>query len=67
VVEKSGSRATVVWNPWAVATAKMADMEPDGWKKMLCVETANVGESAVTLKPGETHTMRVEIRVEALS
>jgi glucose-6-phosphate 1-epimerase len=67
VVEKSASRATVVWNPWAESTAKMADMEPDGWRKMLCVESANVGESAVTLRPGETHTMRAEIRVEALS
>jgi glucose-6-phosphate 1-epimerase len=67
VVEKAGSRATVVWNPWLEATAKMGDMEPDGWKRMLCVETANVGESAVTLRPGETHTMRVEISVEAIS
>jgi glucose-6-phosphate 1-epimerase len=67
VVEKSGSRATVVWNPWAEATAKMADMEPDGWRGMLCVESANVGESAVTLRPGETHTMRAEIWVEAIS
>jgi glucose-6-phosphate 1-epimerase len=67
VVEKSGSHATVVWNPWAEATVKMADMEPDGWKRMLCVESANVEESAVSLKPGGTHTMRVEISVEALS
>jgi len=67
VVEKSGSRATVVWNPWAEATAQMADMEPDGWRGMLCVESANVGESAVTLRPGETHTMRAEIWVEAIS
>jgi glucose-6-phosphate 1-epimerase len=67
VVEKSGSRETVVWNPWAEATAKMGDMEPDGWRKMLCVESANVEESAVRLKPGGTHTMRVEISVEATS
>jgi D-hexose-6-phosphate mutarotase len=67
VVEKSGSHETVVWNPWAEATAKMGDMEPDGWRGMLCVETANVEEGAVTLRPGETHTMRAEISVEALA
>jgi glucose-6-phosphate 1-epimerase len=67
VVEKNGSRETVVWNPWAEDAAKMADMEPDGWKRMLCAETANVEEGAVTLRPGETHTMRAEIWVEALS
>jgi glucose-6-phosphate 1-epimerase len=64
VVEKSGSRSTVVWNPWAELAATMADMEPDGWRTMLCVETANVGEDAVTLEPGATHTMRAEISVE---
>jgi glucose-6-phosphate 1-epimerase len=67
VVEKSGSHATVVWNPWVELTAAMPDMEPDGWREMLCVETANVGESAISLKPGETHTMRVEISVEAIA
>ena len=67
VVEKSGSHATVVWNPWAEATAKMADMEPEAWRGMLCVESANVENSAVTLQPGKTHTMRVEISVEAMA
>jgi glucose-6-phosphate 1-epimerase len=66
VIEKTGSRSTVVWNPWAPLAATMADMEPEGWQTMTCVETANVGESAVTLAPGETHTMRAKISVEAL-
>jgi glucose-6-phosphate 1-epimerase len=67
IVEKSGSRSTVVWNPWADLAATMPDMEPGGWRTMLCVETANVGESAITLQPGETHTMRAEISVEAIA
>jgi glucose-6-phosphate 1-epimerase len=66
-VEKSGSRSTVVWNPWAELAATMADMDPDGWRTMLCVETANVGEDAVTLEPGATHAMRVEISVEKMA
>jgi D-hexose-6-phosphate mutarotase len=41
-------------------------MEPDGWRTMLCVETANVGDSALTLAPGQTHTMRAVISVEAV-
>jgi len=66
VVEKSGSHSTVVWNPWGPLAATMADIEPEGWRGMTCIETANVGESAVTLAPGETHTMRALISVEAL-
>jgi glucose-6-phosphate 1-epimerase len=64
-VEKTGSHSTVVWNPWGPLAATMADMEPEGWRTMTCIETANVGESAVTLAPGETHTMSATISVEA--
>jgi glucose-6-phosphate 1-epimerase len=63
-VAKSGSNSTVVWNPWKEFTANMADMEPDAWLHMTAIETANVGEDAVTLKAGETHTMRADISIE---
>jgi glucose-6-phosphate 1-epimerase len=67
VVAKTGSRSTVVWNPWDELTAKMADMEPDAWLHMTAIETANVGEDAVTLKAGETHAMRVHYSVEKMA
>jgi glucose-6-phosphate 1-epimerase len=67
VVAKSGSRSTVVWNPWEEFTAKMADMEPDAWLHMTCIETANVGEDTVSLKPGETHTMRAHYSIEKMA
>jgi glucose-6-phosphate 1-epimerase len=67
VVQKSGSNSTVVWNPWAELCAKMPDMTPEGWQRFVCVETANVGENAITLAPGAVHSMRAEISVEALA
>lgn len=67
VVRKSGSRSTVVWNPWAEVAATLPDMEPEGWRGMVCVETANVGQDAVTLGPGETHTLRAVIALEPLA
>jgi glucose-6-phosphate 1-epimerase len=67
VVAKEGSQTTVVWNPWSELTATIKDMAPDAWRGMLCVETANVGESAVTLAPGATHTLRAVFSVEAAS
>lgn len=63
-VSKDRSRSTVVWNPWPAGSAGLADMEPDGWREMLCVESANVGEAAVTLQPGEAHTTGVRLRVQ---
>jgi glucose-6-phosphate 1-epimerase len=33
---------TVVWTPGAANAAQMADMEPEGHQRMLCVEAAQV-------------------------
>jgi len=65
VVDKSGSATTVVWNPWATKGADIADLEPEGWRRMVCVETANAAEDAITLAPGARHVMSATIRVEA--
>ncbi|HEY2628494.1 MAG TPA: D-hexose-6-phosphate mutarotase [Usitatibacter sp.] len=55
VISQRGFRDTVVWNPGRENTAAMADMAPDGYLRMLCVEAAIV-QSAVELRPGETWT-----------
>ena len=62
VVKKTGSASTVIWNPWIEKTAGMADMGPDDWQGMICVETANVAENAIVLAPGATHRMTAQIR-----
>lgn len=62
-IAKDHSQNTVVWNPWAELTAGLADMEPEGWHGMLCVETANVGAAAITLAPGAVHTMEALVTV----
>ncbi|MDP9049648.1 MAG: D-hexose-6-phosphate mutarotase [Acidobacteriota bacterium] len=64
VIAKTGSRTTVVWNPWDELSAKMPDMGPDAWLHMTCVETANAGEDVVTLAAGATHSMRTHISIE---
>ncbi len=63
-IEKQNSNTTVIWNPWEALSAKFADMEPDGWRQMLCVESGNVGENAITLQPGESHEIHVQITVQ---
>ncbi len=60
-VEKSGSNTTVVWNPWIAKAKAMADFGDDEWPRMLCIETANAGENAVTLAPGERHVMMARV------
>ena len=64
VVEKTGSDATVVWNPWIAKAKAMPDFGDDEWPSMLCIETCNVREHAVTVAPGQSHGMGAVIRVE---
>jgi D-hexose-6-phosphate mutarotase len=65
IVDKTGSATTVVWNPWSTKTPGIADLEPDDWRRMVCVETANAADDAVTLEAGGRHVMTATLRVEA--
>lgn len=62
-VDKSESLTTVVWNPWVDRARALPDFGDDEWTGMICVETCNVGGSAVTVAPGQRHTMTATIRV----
>ena len=64
VVAKQGSLSTVVWNPWAAKAHAMPDFGDDEWPGMVCVETANAGDAAVQLTPGERHRMLAIVSVE---
>lgn len=63
-IEKSGSRATVVWNPWIAKSQRLTDFVPDEWIGMLCVETGNLRENALVIPPGERHVTRTVLREE---
>src|SRR5262249_60386548 len=65
VVDKRGSATTVVWNPWRTKAGGMADLGADEWRRMLCVETANAMDDAVTLGPGGGHPMAVALGAAA--
>lgn len=64
IIEESGSNSTVIWNPWMDKTKGMSDMAADGWKEMLCVETANAADNAVHLSPGASHRLAAQIRIK---
>lgn len=65
VNRKSNARSAIVWNPWIDKAKAMKDFGDDEWQGMLCIETANVGENAITLPPGGMHEMGAEISCEA--
>ncbi len=62
-ITKTGSQSTVVWNPWLETASTMDDLGPEGWRSMVCVESANALADAVTVAPGEQHTLSVTYSV----
>jgi len=63
VIEKIGSDSTVVWNPWSGKAERMGDLGELGWRKMLCMESANAFDNLVTLAAGESHSLKVIYRL----
>lgn len=63
-INKSGSRSTVIWNPWSEKAHNMGDLSDDDYNKFVCVETANAGPDTVTIAPGEQHLLTQSIAVE---
>ncbi|WP_428388644.1 D-hexose-6-phosphate mutarotase [Mucisphaera sp.] len=64
IVEKDGSRSTVVWNPWIDKAASLGDLPDDAWERFVCIESGNLVDNAVTLRPGEHHRMSCAIYVQ---
>ncbi|MDN3680528.1 D-hexose-6-phosphate mutarotase [Vibrio tapetis subsp. quintayensis] len=59
-VTNEGHNSAVLWNPWAEGAQDMGDMQDDGYKTMLCVEStlhAASIEDGKTLQPGESHQL----------
>lgn len=64
IIKKIGSHSTVVWNPWQQTAAKMGDLGEQGFKTMLCVESSNAADDAVTIEPGNVHQLWVQYAVQ---
>ena len=61
-IRQQGFPDVVVWNPDAQKCAALADMPPDGYKNMLCVEAACIAQP-VQLAPGETWEGKQTLRL----
>jgi glucose-6-phosphate 1-epimerase len=61
--EKKNSHTTVAWNPWSQGAKSLADLGDEEWKQMICAEASNILSAAITLPPGEAHTMTAILSV----
>jgi len=65
-ISKANSQSTVVWNPWVEKAEKMGDLGENGYRQMLCVESANALENSVDIAPNTQHSLSVVYSVESL-
>lgn len=64
-VKKSNSNSTVVWTSWEEIAKNMGDMgSKDEWRRMVCVETANLHEHSVVIYPSLSHSIATEYSVQ---
>jgi D-hexose-6-phosphate mutarotase len=56
----------VVWNPWIAKAKAMPDFGDEEYKTMLCVESGNVADNALTLSPGESASLKVVLASEPM-
>ncbi len=62
-IAAAGFRDAVVWNPGAAKGAALADLEPEGYRRMLCVESAAIMHP-VQLAPGGSWAASQHLRAE---
>ena len=65
-IEKSGSKSSVVWNPWIAKAAALADLDNEEWRHFVCVEQANASRNALPLAPNETHLFQVRYALKSV-
>ena len=66
-IAKSGSKSTVIWNPWIAKAARTKDFGDHEYQEMVCVETTNADDDKISLDPSEEHCLNASVRVEPLN
>ncbi len=57
----SNSQSSIVWNPWIKKSQRLSQFPNNGYKKMLCIESANVLSDHLKLNQGETHSLNMSL------
>lgn len=62
-ITSEGAADTIVWNPGPEKGQDIPDMHSDDWQRLVCVESGNVADHAISLAPGATWTTATAITV----
>ena len=65
-IRSEGARSKVVWNPWIEKGAKLGDLGDSGYLEMVCVESGNIADDAVSIAPGERRCLTISYSTSPL-
>ena len=57
----SNSQSSIVWNPWVNKSKRLSGFPKEGYKNMLCIESANVLSDHLKLASGESHSLKMQL------
>lgn len=66
IIETKGSASAVLWNPWIEKAKRLSMFGDEEYKKMICIETANILDDVKTLTTGSSHTLQLKISTSSL-
>jgi glucose-6-phosphate 1-epimerase len=61
------SASAVVWNPHIEKSKRLSQFALDAWRRMLCIETANIMDDNVVLAAGAEHILDLEVWSESVA
>ncbi len=61
-LEAPESHSSIVWNPWTEKSKRLGQFTPDGYKHMVCVETARAWSDFMPLAPHSDQEVSLSIR-----
>jgi len=62
-ITSTGSKTTVIWNPWQEKIKDFSDLNKDNFRDFICIETANAAKDMVNLAAGESHTITASYKL----
>jgi D-hexose-6-phosphate mutarotase len=60
-IETMNARCAVLWNPWVNKSRAMPDFGDEEYRRMVCVESGNIGTLGRRLQPGESSHLTVRL------
>ncbi len=65
-LKKSESKSTIVWTPWDRFIKDFSDIPDQQVYRFAGIEFGNVRDNALSLQPGQSHRLAMEIGVDSL-